>query len=81
MTYRILMPALAAALLAPVAARAHPGNHGALSAQDMIGHVSASAFHMAGYAAAVIAALAVIAHRRRVRLSRQEADRKRRPDA
>ena len=69
MTTRLLMPVLSGAMLLPVLAHAHPGNHGGMTGSETVSHFSGSLFHMAGFAAVTIAAFAVLAYRRERRLA------------
>ena len=52
MTFRLAMPTLAAATLAPAVALAHPGNHDNLVLSDAANHLASSLFHVSVFAMA-----------------------------
>jgi hypothetical protein len=46
MTYRLAMPILALAIVAPAAALAHPGNHDNVAVSEVANHLTSSLFHL-----------------------------------
>jgi hypothetical protein len=71
MTYRVAMPILAAMILAPAAALAHPGDHDNLAVGEAASHLMSSLFHLSVFAIAfcVLAVAFSFALKRRDRKS------------